>query len=96
MALYIGYEPVGQEFESLRAHHKNQALTVINRKGFFVLSISLPILSPLFSDTRVNFVNLLGSSKGESIALLFYHLSTLLTSHQRLRNDCRKNCDNIY
>ena len=22
MALYIGYEPVGQEFESLRAHHK--------------------------------------------------------------------------
>ena len=47
-----GYEPVGQEFESLRAHHKNQALTVINRKGFFVLSISLPILSPLSSDMK--------------------------------------------
>ena len=35
MDLYTGYEPVGQEFESLRAHHKNQALTVNHRKGFF-------------------------------------------------------------
>ena len=31
-----GYEPVGQEFESLRAHQKMQALTVNHCKGFFL------------------------------------------------------------
>ena len=57
MALYIGYEPVGQEFESLRAHHKNQALTVNRRKGFFVGNRNWATIGQPLEEQKVKILN---------------------------------------